>query len=85
MLVLDSIILEKWYTVQQTSDILGWSHDMVDRWIERGLLQAFVIESRSDKRPRIYRGKRIQGAEIIRFVKEHLTVLRPGKPRFRIA
>lgn len=84
MLRLDSVIPEKWYRVSETADILGWSHDMIERWIEKGLLQAFVIDCRSDRRPRIYRGKRIQGCEIIRFVREHLTILKPSRTRFRM-
>ena len=84
MLLLDSVIPEKWYRVSETADILGWSHDMVERWIEKGLLQAFVIDCRSDLRPRIYRGKRVQGCEIIRFVRAHLTILKPRSPRFRM-
>ena len=86
MLILDSIDPEKWYKVREAAEILGWEHDTIDRWIEQRLLQAFVISARSDKRKRIYRGKRIQGCEIIRFVREHLTELKPkAKPRFRAA
>ncbi len=85
MLILDSIDPSKWYKVSETADILGWSHDMIERWIDDGALQAFVKDLRSSKRPRIYRGKRVQGCEIIRFVKEHLTTLKPVKPRFRVA
>jgi hypothetical protein len=36
------------------------------------------MDLRSDKRDRIYRGKRIQGCEIVRFLKEHLTELKPN-------
>ena len=84
-MILDLIEREKWYRVSETADILGWSHDMVEDWIDDGLMQAFVIDLRSDKRDRIYRGKRVQGCEIIRFVKAHLTELdERKKPRFRM-
>jgi DNA-binding transcriptional MerR regulator len=84
MLLFDSIDPERWYKVSEAADILGWSHDMVERWIAQGLLQAFVIACRGNRK-RLYRGKRVQGCEIIRFVKTHLTILKPRSPRFRVA
>jgi hypothetical protein len=86
MLLLDSVVPEKWYRVHEVAAILGWAHDTIERWIDDGLLQAFVIELRSSKIKRSFRGKRVQGCEIIRFVNEHLTPLKTGKaPRFRVA
>ncbi len=86
MLLLDSVQPEKWYKVREVAEILGWAHDTIEKWIDDEVLQAFVIDLRSSRRPRIYRGKRVQGCEIIRFAKEHLTPLKPGKfPKFRAA
>jgi hypothetical protein len=86
MLLLDSVQPEKWYKVHEAAEILGWAHDTIERWIDDGLLQAFMIDLRSSKRKRVFRGKRVQGCEIIRFAKDHLTPLKPGKfPRFRTA
>jgi len=86
MLLLDSVEPEKWYKIDDVAKIIGWSHDTIERWIEDRVLQAFVKDSRSDKRKRIFRGKRVQGCEIIRFVKAHLTELKPDvRPRFRSA
>ena len=78
MLILDSIEKEKWYRVREVAKILGWSHDAIERWIDAGALQAFVASWQSDRRSRLYRGKRVQGAEIIRFIKAHLTELKPN-------
>ena len=85
MLLLDSVVPEKFYPIEDVATIVGWSRRTIERWIERGLLQACIVEWQSDVRKRIYRGVRVQGCEIRRFVKEHLTNLRPGKPRFRLA
>jgi DNA-binding transcriptional MerR regulator len=83
MLILDSIEPEKWYKVREVSRILGWSEDVVRRWINRGLIQAFILPQRSS-RPRVFRAVRIQGCEIIRFAKEHLTGLKNlNRVRFR--
>jgi hypothetical protein len=79
MVLLNSVEPETWYTVLQTSKILGWGVDAIRRWIYEGHLQAFIKPGRSGRRPRIYRGARIQGCEIIRFAKAHLTVLKPEK------
>lgn len=85
MLLVDSIEPEKWYSVRDTARVLGWSYDVVGDWIERGHLQAFVMSWQGDRRKRKYRGKRVQGCEIIRFIRAHLTSVKPGKPRFRAA
>ena len=86
MLLLDSVEPEKWYKVSEVAEILGWSHDMIEDWINDELLQAFVIDHRSDKRKRIYRGKRVQGCEIRRFVQAHLSPLKEkGVLRLRSA
>src|ERR1019366_1687974 len=72
-MLLNNVEPEKWYTVRQTSEILGWSIDSIRRWIYKGHLQAFIRPGRGIRRARIYNAARILGAEIIRFVKEHLT------------
>jgi hypothetical protein len=77
MLILDSNEKEKWYRVREVAKILGWSHDAIEDWIDQGALQALVKDLRSDKRNRIYRGKRVQGCEIVRFVKALLSELKP--------
>jgi hypothetical protein len=84
--MLNSVDPEKWYTVLQASKILGWGVDAVRRWIYDGHLQAFIKPGTTGRRKRTYRGARIQGCEIIRFVKAHLTVLQPDrKLRMRAA
>lgn len=79
MLILDSVEPERWYSVRDVVKILGWKQDTIRRWIRDGLLQAFIKPGRSGRRPRVYRSVRIQGNEIIRFVKAHLTVLQPNR------
>lgn len=73
MLVLDSIEQEKWYSVVEVSQIVGWSEDVVRRWIERGFIEAFVQPGTGTRRKRVYRSVRIQGCGIVRFMKAHLS------------
>lgn len=71
MLVLDSIDPGKFYSVKETAAILGRSDDTVIRLNNRGHLRALVLPGRSDKRHRIYLCRSFQGAEIIRFIRNH--------------
>jgi len=73
MLVLDSIDPEKWYSVKEASAILGFSEDTVIRQNDRGFLKTFVLPGRSDKRRRIYRCRRIQGRELIRYIQTYMN------------
>jgi len=73
VLVLDSIQPEKWYSVKEVGAFLSVSEDTVIRQVKRGFLKAFVLPGRSDKRHRIYQTRRIQGAEIIRYIKTFLN------------
>jgi hypothetical protein len=83
-MLLNSVDPEKWYSVKESVRFFGWGVDTIRDWIYEGLLQAFIKPGCSGRRIRIYRGARIQGCEIIRFVKEHLTELNPNKKlRFR--
>jgi hypothetical protein len=85
MLLLNSVEPEKWYSVRDTAKILGWSEDWVYRKIRKGILHAQIDESGSDRRHRTYTSFRVQGCEIIRYAKEHMTTLKPEKIRFRAA
>jgi hypothetical protein len=73
MLLLDSVVPEEWYSVKQVSGILGRGVDAVRDRIYDGHLHGFIKPGTSSKRRRIYRGVRVQGCEIIRFVKAHMT------------
>lgn len=73
MLILDSVKAEKWYSVKEVSAILGFSEDTVIRQINRGLLKAFVLPGNSSKRRRVYQSRRVQGAELIRYIKTFLN------------
>jgi Helix-turn-helix domain len=73
MLVLDSIVPDKWYSVKEAGAILEFSDDTVIRRIKWGLLKAFVLPGKSNKRRRVYESRRIQGAELIRFIKTYLN------------
>ena len=73
MLVLDSIQQEKWYSVKEVAAFLGFSEDTVIRQVNRNFLKAFVLPGKSGKRFRTYRSRRIQGAEIIRFINTFLN------------
>jgi hypothetical protein len=72
-MLIDNVEPQKWYAVREVADITGWEVDTVRRWIYDGHLQAFQKPARSSRRKRIYRALRIQGAELIRFIKDHLT------------
>jgi hypothetical protein len=85
MLLLNSVEPEKWYSVRDTAKILGWSEDTIYRRIEKGLIQAQIGESDSSRRRRKNTSFRVQGCEIIRYAKEHMTTLKPEKLRFRAA
>ena len=73
MLVLDSIQPEKWYSVKEVAAVLGFSEDTVIRQVNRRLLKAFVLPGRSDKRVRTYQCRRVQGSEIIRYLKSYMS------------
>ncbi len=73
MFLFDSIEQERWYSVMEVAQIVGWSEDVVRRWIQRGLIEAFVQPETGNRRKRVYRSVRIQGCEIVRFMKAHLS------------
>ncbi len=73
MLVLDSIELERWYSVKEVAAILGFSEDTVIRQINRGFLKAFLLPGRTDKKVRRYYCRRVQGSEIIRYLKSYMS------------
>ena len=80
MLLLDSVQPEKWYRVREVAEILGWAHDTIEKWIDDEVLQAFVIDLRSSRRGAGFiAASASRDARIIRFAKEHLTPLKPGK------
>jgi excisionase family DNA binding protein len=70
---LDSVQPEKWYSVKEVGAVLNFSEDTVIRQIHRGFLKAFMLPGRSDKRRRIYESRRVQGAEIIRYVRTYMN------------
>jgi excisionase family DNA binding protein len=72
-MLIENVEPQKWYSVCEVSGILGWSVDTVRRWIYEGHLQAFIRPGRTGRRKRVFRSARIQGNELIRFVREHLT------------
>lgn len=73
MLVLDSIDPGKWYSVKEAAAILRFSEDTVIRQCDRDFLKAFVLPAKSSKRRRIYCSRRIQGAELIRYIQTHMN------------
>lgn len=85
MLLLNSVEPETWYKVSDTAKILGWSEDWVYRKIRKGVLHAQIDEGDSSRRRRTYTCFKVQGCEIIRYAKEHMTTLNPERSRFRAA
>jgi excisionase family DNA binding protein len=70
--ILGSVSPEKWYSVKEVAGLLGFSRDTVVRQIRRGLLKAFVLPGKSSVRQRVYKSRRIQGSEVLRYVREHM-------------
>ncbi len=73
MPTLDSFSPETWYSVKEVAGMLGFSRDTVIRQIRTGLLKAFVLPGKSSVRRRVYESRRIQGSEILRYVREHMV------------
>ncbi len=79
-MLLDHVVPEHWYTVRDAVTLIGWEVDSIRRFIKEGHLQAQVRPERiGRRRKRDYKALRIQGCEIIRFVRENLTVLKSAK------
>lgn len=70
---MDSVSPDQWYSVKEVGGLLGFSRDTVIRQIKRGLIRAFILPGRSAKRSRVYESRRIQGSEVLRYVREHQT------------
>ena len=64
----------KWYTVDETAKVLGFGRDKIIRLIQDGELEAMTLPSKPGRRKRVYSSRRVQGAEIIRFVKKYTRV-----------
>jgi hypothetical protein len=70
----DSVVPEKWYSINETAKILGFSRDTIVRLIDGGFLVALVLPLKQRSRRRTYSSRRIQGAEIIRFTRKYTGV-----------
>jgi len=83
MTLFNSIEPERWYSVYETHRITGWSEDAIYDWINVGLLEAFEKPTKARKGVRAWIGRKIQGCEIIRFIKAHLSTnrLRIRRPK----
>jgi excisionase family DNA binding protein len=84
MLLLDHIVPARWYTINETAEILGWERDTIIRLIESGYLQAQVKPKTGSKRCREFLCRLVQGCEIIRFVKDNLSIPEPRLMRRRM-
>ncbi len=67
-----SIRPEKWYSVKEVAELLEFSRDTVTRQVRKGFLKAFVLPGKSSVGRRVYESRRIQGSEILRYVREHM-------------
>lgn len=79
MLLLDSVVPEKWYSVRDAGAILGYAHDTVEDLIRDEFLQALLKPQKRSRGQGFYICKSVQGCEIIRFVKDNLSVQEPRK------
>lgn len=72
MLLLDSVQPEKWYSVKESAAFLGLSEDTMIRQVNRGLIQAFCLPNQRRRSRRPYVVRRIQGCELIRYIRNHM-------------
>ena len=70
----DFVDAKRWYSAKEVSEILGFGRDTVVREVHRGNLAAFMKPFTPSRRKRVYRSYRIQGAEIIRYVRENMKL-----------
>ena len=73
-MLVDFVVPERWYAVDETAKVLGFSRDTVIRLIKSGELEAMTLPTKPGRRKRVYSSRRVQGAEIIRFVKKYTRV-----------
>lgn len=83
-MLLLNVVPEKWYVVNAVARIIGWGRDAVIDLINNGFLQAIVLPCKSDRRKRVYLCRHVQGCEIIRFVKDNLSIPEPRKMERRM-
>lgn len=69
---MDSVVPGQWYSVKEVAGLLGFSRDTVIRQVRSGFLKAFSLPGKSAKRKRVYVSRRIQGSEVLRYVREHV-------------
>ena len=62
---------ERWYSVDAVARYAGLSRDTIIRQIQKGLLKAFVLPVIGQRRRRVYRTYRIQGAEVLRWMRAY--------------
>jgi len=72
--LVDFVVPERWYTVDETAEVLGFSRDTVIRLIKSGELEAMTLPTKPGRRKRVYSSRRVQGAEILLFVKKYTRV-----------
>jgi hypothetical protein len=73
MLLLNSIVPEAWYTVADTEKLSGWSADVIYDCVHAGIIEAQMKPTTRPGYRRVWTGIKIQGCEIIRFLKENLN------------
>ena len=64
---------ERMYSMKEAGAILGVSPDTVKRRIDEGMLKAWVMPVRLNRRKRVYRTRRILESEIRRFIASSMT------------
>jgi excisionase family DNA binding protein len=62
---------DRWYSVKEVAELIGYSRDTVVRLVQKGYLKAFCLPTRGVSRRRVYLSRRILGSEIIRFLAEN--------------
>jgi excisionase family DNA binding protein len=75
-MLVDFVEPGKWYSVDEVAEVLGFSRDTIIRLTKKGLLEALTLPAAARSRRRVYSSRRVQGAEIVRFVKTYTGMAR---------
>jgi hypothetical protein len=71
---MDSKQWEKMYSVKEVAAIFEISPDSVRRMIQRGILKAWKLPMKSDKRKRVYNVYRIPESEVQRVLRAYFAI-----------
>lgn len=63
---------EKWYTIEELAFRWRCKRDAIIRRIQKGLIKAFHLPMKSNRRKRVYMVRLISESEVLRIEREYL-------------